>query len=165
VTVGAITATSTYTTLDVEKVVRRVGADLTMIADSSGGWTSARTADYIHDIEELAKAGYLKHVDITLFSHGIEIKATRFVVNTDGSGLANQRPGDALWPKVPNPYLRIILSYNAGYDSAAQEQMRPKLKVGWVPSYDDISHATLTRGGDRSYASNAFAMPRMDWAA
>jgi hypothetical protein len=159
-----ITVSATYTALDVEKVVRRVGADLTMIADSTGGWTSAKTADYVHDIEELAKARHLKYVDVTLFSGGVEVKATRFVVNTDGSGLSNQRPGDALWPKVSNTHLRIILSYNKGYDDAAREKMKPKLKIDWVVSYDDTSHTMLTRGGDRSYASNAFAMQRMDWA-
>ena len=33
------TATATYTVVDIEKVVRRVKADLVMIADSTGGWT------------------------------------------------------------------------------------------------------------------------------
>ena len=162
---GTTTASTTYTTLDVEKVVRRVGANLAMIADSTGGWTSDTTAGYVHDIEEIAKAGHLKHVDVTLFSNGIEVKASRFVVNTNASGLANQRPGDALWPRVWNPHLQIMLSYNASYDAAAQEKVKPKLKVNWVTSYEDFSHATLTRGGDRSYVSNAFGMQRMDWAA
>jgi hypothetical protein len=160
------TGSTTYTTLDVEKVMRRVGANLIMLADSTGCWTSAETANYVHDVEELAKAGYLKHVDITLLtSNGAEFKATRFVVDTAASGLVNQRPGDALWPKLPNARLRIILSYNPGYDDAARAKMKPKLKIGWVPSYEDTSHAALTRGGERTYASNAFGIQRLDWAA
>ena len=51
------TASATYTTTDVENVVRRVKADLTMIADSTGAWTAQQAADYAHDIEVLAKAG------------------------------------------------------------------------------------------------------------
>ena len=33
------TASATYTTTDIENVVRRVKADLAMIADSTGAWT------------------------------------------------------------------------------------------------------------------------------
>ena len=40
------TATATYTTVDIENVVRRVKADLVMIADSTGGWTAAKAAEY-----------------------------------------------------------------------------------------------------------------------
>lgn len=159
------TASATYSAIDVVNVVRRVGADLRMIADSSGGWDRTTTEDYIHDIEELAKAGHLKHVDVTLLGNNVEVMATRFVVNTDGSNLTNQRPGDALWPKVLNARLRIVLFYNPGYDAAERERMKQKLRIGWVTSYDDTSHMTLTRGGDRSYASRAFGMQRMDWAA
>ena len=35
------TATATYTTVDIENVVRRMKADLAMIADSTGAWTAA----------------------------------------------------------------------------------------------------------------------------
>ena len=70
------TASATYTTTDVENVVRRVKADLTMIADSTGAWTSAEAANYAHDIEILAKAGYLAWVDLTLLQYGIEKKAS-----------------------------------------------------------------------------------------
>ena len=66
------TVTATYTAVDIENVARRVKADLIMIADSTGVWTPAEAADYAHDIEELAKAGYLAWVDVTLFSYGVE---------------------------------------------------------------------------------------------
>lgn len=76
------TASATYTFVDIENVVRRVRADLVMIADSTGAWTGANAADYAHDIEVLAKAGYLKYVDVTLQSNGAEVKAVRFDVDT-----------------------------------------------------------------------------------
>lgn len=44
------TQSATYTVVDIENVVRRVKADLVMIADSTGIWTSAEVADYVHDI-------------------------------------------------------------------------------------------------------------------
>ena len=86
-------ATSTYTVLDIEKVVRRVKADLVMIADSTGGWSSEKTIQYAHDVELLAKAGFLKYVDVTLFSNEIELKATRFDVDTDAGGLTSSSTG------------------------------------------------------------------------
>lgn len=159
------TASATYTQADVGKVMRRVGADLSMIADSTGAWMPAETANYVHDVEELANRGYLDHVDVTLLSGGVEIKAARFVIDENASGLANQRPGDALWPRLPNPTLRIVLSYDRSYGATARESMRSTLKVNWVPSRHDTSHSTLSRGASRSYASNAFGMRRLDWAA
>ncbi|WP_438275817.1 hypothetical protein [Nitrobacter sp.] len=124
------TASATYTVVDIENVVRRVKADLVMIADSTGGWTSAKAAEYAHDVEVLAKAGYLAWVDVTLFSNGVEVKAVRFEVDTDAGSLTTSRPGGVLWPKVAGAYLRIILSYTDAYTSAARQAMKGKLKIG-----------------------------------
>jgi hypothetical protein len=159
------TASATYTVVDIEDVVRRVKADLIMIADSTGAWTAAKAADYAHDIELLAKADYLEWVDVTLFSNGIEVKAVRFDVDTDAGSLTTSRPGGVLWPKVSGAYLRIILGYSEAYTSAAREAMKGKLKIGWVTSHDDTSHASLTSSGGRNYVSNTYGMQRKDWAA
>lgn len=159
------TKTATYTVADIEKVVTRVRADLMMIGDSTGGWTAEKSLTYAHDVEELAKEGYLKHVDVTLFDSGREIMATRFVINTDASGWTSSRPGGVCWPRVANPYLRIILSYNSSYDDAAREKMGKRLKIGWTPTNEDTSHSTLSRGGGRDYASNSYGIQRLDWAA
>lgn len=159
------TKTGTYTVADIEKVVTRVRADLMMIADSTGGWTSEKTQDYAYDMEALAKAGYLKHVDITLFDSGVETKATRFVIDTNASGWVSSRPGGVRWPRVSNPYLRIILSYNASYTSTARETMKSKLKIGWVTSSADTTHTSLSSAGGRDYASSSYGIQRLDWAA
>lgn len=158
-------ATATYTDVDVENVVRRVKADLIMIADSTGAWSSADAAGYAHDIELLAKKGFLNSVDVTLLSNGIEVKALRFDVNTDAGSWTSSRPGGVLWPKVAGPHLRVVLSYTDAYTSDAREAMKGKLKIGWVPTSADISHAGLTSSRGRSYASNAYGMQRKDWAA
>lgn len=159
------TQSATYTVVDIENVVRRVKADLVMIADSTGAWTSAEAADYAHDIEVLAKTGYLKWVDVTLLSNGVEVKAVRFEVDTDAGGLTISRPGGVLWPKVSGANLRIVLSYTDAYTSDARAATKGKLKIGWVRSYDDTSHASLMSSGGRNYASNTYGMERKDWAA
>lgn len=159
------TASATYTVVDIERVVRRVKADLMMIADSTGAWTAAKAADYAHDVELLAKAGYLEWVDVTLFSNSVEVKAVRFEVDTDAGSLTTSRPGGVLWPKVSGAHLRIILGYTDAYTGAAREAMKGKLKIGWVTSHDDTSHASLASSGGRNYVSNSYGMQRKDWAA
>ena len=159
------TATATYTVLDIERVVRRVKADLVMIADSTGGWTPAEAQNYAHDVEVLATAGYLRHVDVTLLSHGVEVIAARFEVDTDAGGLTCSRPGGVLWPKVAGPFLRIILRYTADYTATARAALKSQLKINWSPTDADTSHATLRSAGGRDYVSNAYGMQRKDWAA
>jgi hypothetical protein len=159
------TASATYTTMDIENVVRRMKADLAMIADSTGAWTAQQAADYAYDIEVLAKAGYLAWVDVTLLQYGIELKAVRFDVDTDAGALTTSRPGGVLWPRVSGANLRIVISYTDAYTSEAREATRKKLKIGWTTSYDDTSHSSLNSSGGRNYASNAYGMQRKDWAA
>lgn len=97
------TATATYTTTDIEKVVRRVTTDLVMIAESSGAITADKAGDYGYDIELLAKNGYLKNVDVTLLSAGVEKRAVRYEVNIASGSLTSSRPGGVMWPKVDLP--------------------------------------------------------------
>ena len=162
---GLKTASRTYADLDVEKVMVRVSADMRMIADSTRGWDKTKTEDYVHDVEKLAMTDYLDSVDLTLFDGDCEIKAAKFAVSDDASGWVNQRPGNAMWPRVTNPRLRIVLCHKAGYDADAQRQMAPKLRINWTACLEDTSHAALRRGDGRSYASNSFGMQRTDWAA
>lgn len=159
------TVSTTYTNADVQKVMRRAQADLVMIADSTGGWSPKETADYVNDIEELAKAGYLKYVDVTLLSGGSEVCATRFGVNTSAGALTSSRPGGVLWPRVDSPFLRIVLYYNSSYDDDARAKMKSKLRIGWTPSSADTSHGQLSQSKGRAYVSNAYGIERTDWAA
>lgn len=159
------TGSATYTKTDIENVVRRMKADLAMIGDSTGAWTSQQAADYAHDIEVLAKAGYLAWVDVTLLQFGIELKAVRFDVNTDAGTLTTSRPGGVLWPRVSGSHLRIVIGYTDSYTSSAREATRGKLKIDWTTSYDDTSHSSLSSSGGRNYVSSTYGMQRKDWAA
>lgn len=157
-------ATETYSVADVEVVMRRVTADLVMIAGSTGAATEDKARDWGSDIEVLAKNGYLRMVDLTLLSDGTEKKATRFEVNTQSGDFTMSRPGGVLWPKLPNPDLRIVLYYTDTYDAAAKEKMGGKLRIGWVPTSADTSHSTLTSSTSRDYVSNGYGMQRKDFS-
>jgi len=143
------TASHTYSVADVEVVLRRFTADIVMIASSSGAITEEKARTYAHDAEVLAKAGYLSKVDLTLFNGGVEVRAVTYEVNTSSGALSTSRPGGVMWPRVQNPDFRIVLSYTADYTPIAREQMKAKLKIGWVPSTADTSHSSLATGGGR----------------
>ena len=51
-------ATETFSVTDIETVMRRVTADLVMIASSTGAITEEKARGWGHDIEVLAKNGY-----------------------------------------------------------------------------------------------------------
>src|SRR4051794_24325693 len=157
--------TYTYTITDIENVVRRFSADLVMIAQSSGTITEAKAREYAHDIEVLAKNGYLKQVDLTLLIGTMEIKAIQYTVNTAAASLSMSRPGGVLWPHIPDATLRIVLSYTDEYSASARESIKGKLKIAWVPTDADTRHAMLASTGGRDYASNAWGMQRKDFAA
>ncbi len=159
------TATQTYTIVDIEKVVRRFTADMVMIASSSGAITEAKAREYTHDVEALAKEGFLRKVDITLLSYGKEVRAVTYVVNTSSGELTTSRPGGVKWPRVLYPELRIVLSHTSSYNDEARESMRKHLKVEWVPTLADTSHSTLKQIAGRDYASNGWGMQRTDFGS
>lgn len=161
------TAEKTITDADVTAVMRRVTADLVMIAQSSGSITEPMAREYAHDMEVLAQARYLRIVDVTLLSggeYGTEMMATRYVPNTAAGGLTSSRPGGVRWPRVPAPYLRVVLTYVDAYDAAARARMASKLKVNWVPCDADTRHLALSATGGRDYVSGAYGMQRRDFA-
>lgn len=159
------TASNTYTYLDIATVVKRFTADIVMIAQSSAAISEDKARQYAHDVEELSKNGYLKKVDLTLFDGSTEVRATQYTVNEASGDLTMSRPGNAMWPRVGNPRLRIILSFNKSYNASAEEAMEKKLKINWSPTDDDTSHSSLKSSGNRDYAKNGWGMQRQDFAS
>jgi hypothetical protein len=160
----SFTSSETYSVADVETAFRRFRSDMLMIADSTQAITREKAGHYAHDTEYLAKRGFLSAIDVTLLSGGIEKKAARYTVNAGAGGdLECARPGGVLWPRVSDPWLRVVLSYTEAYTPAKKEAVRPHLKIGWVPSDANTSHASLAGGGARNYLSNSYALQRKDF--
>jgi len=155
--------TATYTEADILRVTTSVRADLMMIGDSTGLWTPQGAQDRAHDIEELAKAGYLKRADIMLYSNGVEVRAVRFDVNVATGGLTSSRPGGVRWPRVVNPELRVVLTYTEAYTTDSAAVIATRLKISWGPTTLDTSHASLSSANGRSYISNSYGIQRKDW--
>jgi hypothetical protein len=161
------TATKSFTNADIENVVRRFTADILMIAQSTGAVSEAKAREYAADVETLAKKGYLSAVDLTLFSGGYsgnEERAVKYTVSTNAGDLTSSRPGGTRWPRVNDPYLRIILSYTSSYNDAAREALKPTLNIQWTPTNADTTHSRLNQSGGRDYASNGWGMQRKDFS-
>lgn len=157
------TSTSTYTVADVESVMRSVKADMIMIAGATKAMTEESAAGYAHDIEALAKKGYLEFVDVTLLKNGIELKAVRYDFLTEGAS-GTSRPGGVLWPYTPKSeggHIRIHLRYT--HEGTADARAKLPLKMSWVPSSDNISHQQLSSTTGRGYSSNGFGTNRKDF--
>jgi hypothetical protein len=133
-----------------------------MIADSSGAMTRTEAEEYGHDVEYLAKKGYLKYVDVTLFSYGAEVKAVRYTVNTAAGSLTSSRPGGVLWPKVSGARLSVIVGPTQSF--WLDQNVKNALKIPWGPTNQDISHRTLQESSGRSYVSNAYGVQRQDYS-
>lgn len=158
------TSSYTYTETDIVKVVKRLRADLTIIAQNTGAIDENEAREYAEDIEALAKRGFLKKVDLTLLSDGKEVKAVVYTVNDQGGDLTAANPGGVTWPRVSAPYLRVVLSHTPAYTAQEKEAMRSRLNINWTPSSADLSHTELKAVGGRDYMSNGWAMQRKDYS-
>jgi hypothetical protein len=157
------TSTFSFTDEDVAIVMRRFAADLVMIATSTTAITEKEANDYAFDVGYLAKNGFLKFVDVTLMSGGVEVTATRFEVVVGSDELKSSRPGGLVWPKVASPFLRVYLRYTDAYTAAERTAATSKLKHNWSPSSADVSHSALTSSTSRDYSSNGFGVSRKDF--
>lgn len=163
---ATFTQTTTYTTTDIEVVHRRFAADLHMIAEATATLTPAAVSEYLADILLLAKNGYLAYVDVTLLQANQEHAAARYVIDTKNSEPRSARPGGAPWPRLPGGHLRIILGYTsrwANRDASEDARLRRLLKISWQPTATDVSHATLSRSGERKYVSQGYGATREDF--
>src|SRR5207244_1374137 len=111
------TATETYSTVDVENVVRNFSAELRMIAESSGTWSRNEVENYVADITYMAKKKYLNSVDLTLLNGTVEVRAVRYTVNENSGELTSNRPGGVLWPRITGARLRIVVGTTQKWES------------------------------------------------
>lgn len=159
------TYSSTYTVTDIATVMRRFKADLRMMAESTGGMTLSQAENYGADIELLAQKGALKEINVMLYSSGVKKHAVRYIIKTDTGELASSRPGGVLWPRLPSPALRVVISYAPGGGAIKDEMLRRnELNIQWAPTSEDITHSSLSCNGGRNYNSNGYGLNRQDYS-
>jgi hypothetical protein len=166
--VTTATYTSTYTVVDVRKVVDCFAADYDMVAQSTGLETTQRVTDTVHDVKLLAEHGYLDRVDIVLNDAlGQTVRAAKYVVSTSASLWPSERPGNSLWPRTLGGSLTVVVSYTEKWRNlgqAGQQSFRQTyLRIAWTSSSINLAYPGLTGLLDRRYASNAFGVERTSY--
>ena len=155
--------TNTYTTTDVEDVLRKMRADFNMIGQSTGAISFDKIDDYMHDITLLAINGFLRKVDITQLKYGVESKAIQYTLKENESSKETDFPGGVVWPNDPISDIRVVLSYNESYTSQQRENLRGQLVIPWAPTNADLEHSTLSQSGGREYSSGSYVAIRKDY--
>jgi hypothetical protein len=155
-------ATETYSAVDIENVVRKFSTDLRMIAESSATWSRDVVEKHLADVTIMAKKKYLRFVDVTLLSQGVEIRAVRYTVNESSGELSASRPGGVLWPRVAGATLRMVIGPTSKWDSEPPDQSQ--FNFSWSATSTDISHSGLNIMDGRNFTSNAYGLQRKDYS-
>ena len=163
------TVSSTYSTIDVGKVVDQFTADFHMLGASTGLASAQRARDVGHDVKVMAQRGYIDRVDIVLLNAaGNEIRAVKYSVSTDAGFWSSDRPGNNLWPHQVGGSLNVVVSYTGTWYALSADARRrfhtDECHRSWGPSSIDTTYPGLVGRFDRRYASNAYGMERTIYA-
>lgn len=163
------TSTKTYTVIDIKKTFEGFEADLRMIVRRTGKWTMSYTDDVFHDIIKLAENKYLKSVDIVLIdSNKKPIKASKYIINENGTATSGDRPGKNNWEDIENTTLSVILSFTTswkGLSSQSKEDFKQKneFKIDWINSSINNSFPNLNKSNAQLYASKGYELNKTNY--
>lgn len=160
------TNTSTYTVTDIRKTFEGCEADIRMIARRTGKWSMAYVDRVFHDIIKLAEEEYLYSVDITLLDAANNvIRATKYVVNANGTAIVSDRAGANDWSDIENTQLYVILSYTQKWYNLTIEQKNKfqsdnAFEINWTPSIVDNNFRHLNQSQGQLYASKGYELQK-----
>jgi hypothetical protein len=163
------TQTTTFTVVDIRRVVENFAADFAMIGAATGLRTRDQVASTVQDLGLFAELGYLVEISVFLEnSSGAQLRAVKYVVSKSATGWATQMPGNNLWPKIPNTNLRVIAMFSDEWWQKTDEQkqtirQRYSIQGAWSHTNTDTTFGHLTGGIDRRYASNGYGMERKSY--
>jgi hypothetical protein len=164
------TQTTTYTVVDIRKVVDNFAADFSMMAQATGLRTRESVANTVSDLRTFAELGYLVNVTLILKdSSGKQIRGTIYKVSQAAAGWVSDRPGGNLWPRTPDGQLKVVGTLtSAWWDKNDAEKTAFVAKHGmhnsWGQTTENTSFAGLTSSQGQRYASNGYGWERMNYA-
>ena len=160
----SVSATRTFTTADVGKVLDCFAADFDGVGQSTGLRTRENTKAVAGDVKQMALRGFLASVSLYLVDpNGVTIRAARYDVTTEAGVLTASRPGNYLWPRTPGGSLGVHVSYTQAWWNLTEAQrnaFKAGLSVQWGTRDLDTSFPTLRRQHDRDYVSNGFGLQK-----
>jgi hypothetical protein len=165
------TVTSTYTVTDIRKTFESLEADIRTIARRTGKWDMNYVENVFHDVLAFAENRYLKSVDMVLVndSTGLPIRASKFVVNSDGTTTSSERAGqNNEWTNIPNTHLSVIISHTSNWNNLSEDDKRKfqnnnSFKINWVTSRIDNTFPHLRSSQAQLYASNGYELQKTNY--
>ena len=166
---GTGTQTSTFTVVDIRRVVENFAADFAMIGEATGLRTRDEVASTVQDLGLFAELGYLQEISVFLETpSGAQPRARKYSVSRSATGWTTQMPGDNLWPRLPNTQLRVVATFSdEWWLMSEEEKQKVRSRFGiqgtWARTNTDTSFRHLAGAVDRRYASNGYGMERKSY--
>jgi hypothetical protein len=162
-TSSTYSVSSSYTVVDVRKVMDQIHADMRMIVQHTGFWTQSYADTVMGDIIRFAEKGYLDRVRIRLVgASGKNARVADYKVNEDVSDWSSDRAGGNL-SNVSATRMNVTLDYTDKWRTLTAEQQatfRKALAIGWTSETDDLSVDHLQITGQRTYVSNGYGVKK-----
>lgn len=163
------TQTTTYSVVDVRKVVDCFAADFSMKAQATGLRSRESVAETVSDLKVLAENGYLISVRLILKdAAGNKIRGSVYTVADNAVGWSSDRPGNNLWPRTPGGTLRVIATLTQAWwdmNDASKDGFvsRYGMNSRWDLTTEDTSLSHLSSSAGQRYASNGYGWQRMNY--
>jgi hypothetical protein len=163
------TKTTTHTVVDIRKTFEGFESDLRMIARRTDKWSMSYVDKVFYDVIKLAEAKYLSSVSIVLLdSKGNPIKATKFIVNSDGSSITGERAGGNDWSNLPNTTLSVILSYTKSWGNLTADQQgkfrtNNGFQLSWVNTQINLAFPHLSKTNGQLYVSSGYELQKLNY--
>lgn len=161
------TNTTTRTVVDVRKTFESFAADLDMIAGRTRKWDTEKVNSLAHDILRLAEEYYLGEIDIVLLdAQDKSVRATKYIVNENGTMPTGDRAGLNNWPNMPNTRLQVVVNYSAKWRGMTTDQQQQFLNGqlnSWGRSEIDTTHPGLRAENAQQYATNGYELSKTNY--
>jgi hypothetical protein len=157
-------ATHTFTTADVGRVLDCFAADFDGMGQSTGLRSRDDTKAVAADVKLMAQSSYLDEVNIYLKdAAGTIIRAAKYQVNSNAGTLTASRPGNYLWPRTSSGQLCVHVTYTDAWwklSELQKDNFKSRLRRPWETLNLDTSFPMLIRVFDRNYVSNGFGLQK-----
>jgi len=164
------TQTTTYTIVDIRKVVDNFAADFSMMAQATGLRSRERVMETVSDLRVFAEIGYLIDVKIILKDrYGIQIRAAVYKVSESAIGWTSDRPGNNLWPRTPDGTLRVVATLSDAWWNMTNLEKEKLIRNhglhgSWPLTTEDTSFLGLSSSTGQRYASNGYGWERKNFS-
>ncbi len=164
------TQTTTYTVVDIRKVVDSFAADFSMMAQATGLRSLDSVAENVSDLKVFAENGYLVDVKLILKDKdGKKIRAAVYKVSESAVGWTSERPGNNLWPNTPGGSLLIVATLTSAWWGKTSSEKEAFIKSrslhgSWAQTTEDMSFLGLGSSSGQRYASNGYGWERKNYS-